>query len=331
MSPSLTLPLGAAQLSFRNRYDLEYDPQNATNGWDGGVLEIKIGAGAFTDILAAGGTFASGGYNRTIDTGFSSPIAGRQAWSGNSGAYVTTLVNLPTAAAGQAIQLRWRCGTDSGGTSGSGWRIDGIAINGPGCAVNNPPILPAQTNRTIVELTTLTVTNTASDPESPPEVLAYALAVAPTNAVISTNGVITWTPTEAQGPGTYTFTTVVTDSAAPSASATNSFNVTVNEVNAAPVLTVPGAQTINVQTPWTATATATDPDLPANTLTFQLVSGPSGLIVGASGLISWTPLQSQAPSTNPVTLRVFDNGSPSLSATNSFTVIVARLPTCLRL
>ena len=45
-----------------------------------------------------------------------------------------------------------------------------------------------------------------------------------------------WTPSEAQGPSTNTFTTVVTDSGAPSKSTTNSFVVTVNEVNSAPVL-----------------------------------------------------------------------------------------------
>ena len=54
-----------------------------------------------------------------------------------------------------------------------------------------------------------------------------------TNAVISTNGVISWTPSEVQGPGVYTLTTVVSDG---SLSATNSFSVTVNEVNVAPVL-----------------------------------------------------------------------------------------------
>ena len=44
-------------------------------------------AGAFTDITdaAVGGSFVTGGYNATISTAFMSPIAGRMAWSGNSG------------------------------------------------------------------------------------------------------------------------------------------------------------------------------------------------------------------------------------------------------
>ena len=36
-----------------------------------------------------------GGYNRTISTDRGSPIAGRQAWSGNSQGFITTVVNLP--------------------------------------------------------------------------------------------------------------------------------------------------------------------------------------------------------------------------------------------
>jgi hypothetical protein len=36
-----------------------------------------------------------GGHNRTIATHRGSPIAGRQAWSGNSGGFMTTVVNVP--------------------------------------------------------------------------------------------------------------------------------------------------------------------------------------------------------------------------------------------
>src|SRR5207248_2532192 len=86
-------------------------------------------------------------------------------------------------------------------------------------------------------------------------------------------------------------------------------------------------QTINELTALNVSATATDADLPANTLTFALVSGPAGLTVAANGAIAWTPSEAQGPSTNVVTVRVFDDGTPSLNATSSFTVVI-NLITC---
>jgi hypothetical protein len=129
VTPVILLPPGASQLSFRNSYDLE---TGSTTAYDGGVLEIKIGAGAWTDILAAGGSFVSGGYNLTVSSSYGNPLAGRQAWSGNSGGFITTAVNLPAAAAGQSVQLKWRCGTDSS-VSVNGWRIDTIALTARAC------------------------------------------------------------------------------------------------------------------------------------------------------------------------------------------------------
>src|SRR5207244_1286995 len=69
-------------------------------------------------------------------------------------------------------------------------------------------------------------------------------------------------------------------------------------------------------------------DAPAQTLTFDLIAPfPSGAhIDGNSGLFTWTPSGTQAPSTNNVTVRVTDNGVPPLSASQSFLVIVLLPP-----
>src|SRR5204863_196339 len=155
--------------------------------------------------------------------------------------------------------------------------------------VNTAPVLTGQTNRTINELTTLTVTNTATDGDLPANILAYQLVSPPTGASISASGVISWTPSEAQGPSTNTFTTIVTDNGAPALSATNSFTVTVNEVNSAPVLTGQTNRTINELTTLTVTNTATDGDLPANVLTLSLLDALPISSISASGVISWTP------------------------------------------
>ena len=110
-TPSIVITSGPALLTFRNFYNLE-------STFDGGVLEVSspnINGGAFTDITAAavGGSFVSGGYNATISTAFMSPIAGRMAWSGNSGGYITTIANLGPNVVGQTIKLRFRMASDN--------------------------------------------------------------------------------------------------------------------------------------------------------------------------------------------------------------------------
>ena len=94
------------QLTFRHNYNFDADV-DPTVGFDGAVLEVSFDQGnTFQDILAAGGTFVVGGYNRTVASNRGSPIAGRQAWSGNSGGFATTTVNLPQNLIPQI--LRWR-------------------------------------------------------------------------------------------------------------------------------------------------------------------------------------------------------------------------------
>lgn len=121
-SPSFAVAVTNAQLAFRHFYAFE-------NTYDGGVLELSIGAGAFQDIVTAGGVFLAQGYTDTISSGFGNTLGGRQAWSGSSAGFVTSIVRLPASATGQNVRLRWRAGTDSS-TSGSGWYVDGVSVSG---------------------------------------------------------------------------------------------------------------------------------------------------------------------------------------------------------
>src|SRR5205809_798393 len=182
----------------------------------------------------------------------------------------------------------------------------------------------------INELSTLVVTNTATDADLPVNTLTFSLDPgAPAGASINaTNGVFTWTPTEAQGPSTNLITVRVTDDGSPPSSDARSFQIVVTEANQAPVLVVPADQTIDEMSTLVVTNTATDADLPANTLTFSLDPGaPAGASINATnGVFTWTPTASQAPGTNTVTVRVADSGTPSLSDARSFTIVVASPP-----
>jgi len=93
--------------------------------------------------------------------------------------------------------------------------------------------------------------------------------------------------------------------------------------NTAPTLTPVSDQTVNVGVNVSIANVPTDPDVPAQTLTFTLLTGPSGASVDSvSGNFTWRPTVSTAGTTNPVQVVVSDNGSPNLSATNNFNVIV---------
>jgi hypothetical protein len=184
------------------------------------------------------------------------------------------------------------------------------------------PILPPQPDRTIDELTVLTVTNTATSGTN----LTYQLQHPPAGAFIDpATGIITWRPTEAQGPTNVTITTIVFDDTL--AFATNSFNVTVNEVNSAPQLPFQSDQTIAVGSTLSVTNTAFDSDIPTNTLTYQLIDPPAGASIDPNGVITWTPGTNAIGATNTFETVVTDfnpsaTNAQHLSATNSFVATV---------
>jgi uncharacterized repeat protein (TIGR01451 family) len=129
VSPAILIQSANARLSFRSNYGFEYSSDSGRY-YDGGVLEIKIGDEAFTDFLAAGGSFTANGYGGTI-ANLGNPLGGRSAWVGVSSGWQTVTANLPASAAGQTIQLRWNCATDDGNGGGgnpSGWYVDSVVI-----------------------------------------------------------------------------------------------------------------------------------------------------------------------------------------------------------
>ncbi len=556
VSPGINILSTTAQLTFRQNYNLQNT--SATRN-DGGVLEIKIGTNSFTDIQSAGGNFVTGGYIRILGNTRSNPLGGRSAWTGNSGGFITTTVNLPASAAGQTIQLKWRCGTDNS-TASTGWYVDTIAIAdsyynccssvaiaaadlalgqsfaptnvnlgstvtftlsvtnlGPDIAtntvvsntlpaglsfvsaapaasatngstftfalgnltngaktnviiqataltagaktnlataasatsdptgannsatavvaVNSPPtisaignvttnqftapgpiaftvgdaetaagsltvsgassntnfvpnaniafggsgsnrtvtltpaanqfgvttvtvtvsdgqtntstaftftvnqvlhapVVAAITNRTLFWLNPLAFTVSATSTDVPPQTLLYSLATnAPAGAAINaTNGAFTWTPAIAQAPTTNLISVIVADNGAPLLTTTQSFTVTVLQSNLPPVLTAISDRTIYDLNLLAITNSATDTNLPAQTLTFALATNaPAGATITTNGIFTWTPTFAQSPSTNLINVIVTDSGTPSLSTTQTFsvTVLQSNLPPAL--
>ncbi len=103
------------------------------------------------------------------------------------------------------------------------------------------------------------------------------------------------------------------------------FTITIADINDAPVLAPIADQTINAGVTLVLTNVATDQDNPPQTLTFNLLNAPANAdleVVNGNSILTWRPLVSQANTTNMFNVQVVDSGTPNLSATNNFNVIV---------
>jgi len=206
---------GAPVLSFWHSYATE------TN-YDGGVVEISANGGGWTDL---GSLITQNGYNSTISSSYSNPIGGRQAYSGSSGGYLETRVNL-SSYAGQSVRIRFRMATDSS-VGSTGWYVDDVKIadevsisntacvnatggandcdtisttvlpgSGPTPTATNTPVTPTATNTPVTPTATNTpVTPTATNTAVPPT--ATNTAVPPT----ATNTPVPPTATPTPSPG----------------------------------------------------------------------------------------------------------------------------------
>jgi hypothetical protein len=183
--------------------------------------------------------------------------------------------------------------------------------------VNHPPMLAGVSNVVIVELAAWSLPLAGQDLDLPVQTLSYSLVSGPSGmSVDPTNGVVRWTPTEAQGPSTNLVTVTVSDG---SLTTTNSLTVTVREVNVAPVLVGATNAIISELQAYTQNLAPQDTDLPNQLLTVALISGPTGLVVTTNGVLAWTPTEAQGPSTNVVITLVSDG---QFVSTNRTTLVV---------
>jgi hypothetical protein len=164
----------------------------------------------------------------------------------------------------------------------------------------NFAIVAINTNTTSSINETFILTNFTSASIVTPWMTTAALSVAPQSAVAVTNMSFTYT-IPAQSIVTFAGTAT----------------------NVAPTLTPIQNQTVNAGVTVTVTNVASDVNAPPQTLTFNLLNGPPGASLNSSnGVLSWRPPVSSANSTNLIMAQVINNGTPALSATNNFNVIV---------
>lgn len=195
-------------------------------------------------------------------------------------------------------------------------------------AVCAPP-LPPSAGSTLSSFGSVTV---SWNPSSDINVAGYkvyygAFGGGTTNTLLVTN-VTSVTLTNLAGGVPYFFFVTAFDSALresdPSTLMLATPLTTETPINTAPKLASIGNMTVQSGALLTFRASATDTDLPAQTLTFTLASGsPSGARIDpVSGEFTWAPTISQADAIYPVTIQVTDSGSPALSDAQSFMITV---------
>lgn len=137
---------GTSTLSFWHFYNTE-------SGYDGGLVEISTdGGGSWKDVSDK---FTMNGYNGTISTAYGSYIAGRKAFTGNSGgsAFINSTIDL-TAYAGKSVNIRFVFASDNI-QGDEGWYIDDITLTS-GAAVYNIGKMMDGTNKIISTSDTVT-------------------------------------------------------------------------------------------------------------------------------------------------------------------------------
>jgi trimeric autotransporter adhesin len=132
----LFVPRNGTSVSFWHTYAFE-------NLYDGGTLEISTDHGANWSVVPDA-AFTAGGYNATLHTGTTNPLAGQRAWTGGSfGTATLTRADL-SAWAGAEVRVRWHAGEDAI-VGVTGWAVDSVTIANAGfggsCQSAPPPPL----------------------------------------------------------------------------------------------------------------------------------------------------------------------------------------------
>ena len=204
ISPPIVLP-SQAVLTFWHTYDLE-------GNYDGGVLEISTDNGtSYTDL---GGQITGNGYDGPISSSYNSPIAGRQAWTGNKlTSWRQVTVNLE-AYAGKTVKLRFRLACDVS-VGATGWYVDDVQVAGVSGPTPTPTTVPP----------TATPTRTTLPPTATPTSLPSTATptATPTRTPLSTatptslppTATPTTTPTRTSLPPTATPTRTTVPPATP--------------------------------------------------------------------------------------------------------------------
>jgi predicted lipoprotein with Yx(FWY)xxD motif len=234
----------------------------------------------------------------------------------NGPALPNRLTWTPTEGVTSSGTVRVRATDAQGGQSTQSFTI---TVSG----TNDPPVITAKPSAAATEDVQYIFNVVATDPEN--GVLSYSLTGAPAGAggiganamvINPSTGQITWTPGEGQ-TSSGTVTLIVSDG---SLNDTETFSISVNAVNDAPVVDAIPPQTATTNN-FSRQADADDPDNTDAQMTWSLTNAPPGMAisVGTNGLITWNDFGTAIPGIYLVTV-IASDGVLSGNTVMSFTI-----------
>ncbi len=201
--------------------------------------------------------------------------------------------------------------------------------------VDRAPVVTAAASTSVTENQQLSFSITAADPDPGQPIISLTANLtglpAGHNAVFTPNanktaGTLLWTPTFNDAPGPYTVSFTATNTL----SGTSSTQITVNNSDRAPVVSVPALSPARVGTQLSVAVSASDPDGEAiGSLLANLTNLPAGNNASftpngtnTGGTLTWTPLLSEAPGPYSITF----TAANALSGSGSTSVTINRPP-----
>ncbi|MCP5058661.1 MAG: tandem-95 repeat protein [bacterium] len=304
----------------------------AGNEWDNGNLAFFCGAAANTapTLAAIGAKMTTEGQRLTFNVTATDPDAGdtltlsaaplpNGATFNDNGDGTGTFDWTPQAGQANVYNVTFTV-ADNAATPGTAMETVAITVFN----ANQSPVLAAIGNQTVNEGAALTVNVSATDADA--DALALGASNLPTGATFNDagngTGSLNWTPGFAQA-GNFSVSVTATDNGSPMLSDSETFMITVGDVNRPPVLGAIGDQVVNEGETLDLMLSASDPD--GDGLTISASSAPASSTFQDNGdgtaSFSWTPAFGSTGN-YAVSFSVVDNGSPPANDSESINIAV---------
>lgn len=215
---------------------------------------------------------------------------------------------------------------------GGGATAFSTAVGTAAVTVNSRPVFTSSATPDVPEHATAAVTLSAVDADLPAQTVGFSITGGGDAALFEiVSGELRFktapdfeNPTDADADNVYLLNVMADDGAG--GTTVQTLSVTVVEVNEPPELAAIGNRAIYPGQPLRFTAVATDPDQPADALTFSLDAAAVALgmtLDPVTGAFAWLPADVPGSGRYEVTITATDDGSPAQSVAEMFTIDVA--------